>query len=162
MKEYTNAEEVNKKQKRRVKYVIGLKAFIVGGVITSIAFLYNNLRTSDENDFSMSEISKELSIHSGHEFTDDGKQVNPYLPHGCEVPLDEEETQFIDRVANRMALQYPESAIEEVRIAFSEMYHGDRTEYEEALERLDELEDNLEKGDDGKYHYKEVRSTKTR
>ena len=144
MKEYTNTEEINKKQKRHARHVIGLKAFIVGGIITSIGFIGSNINAADENDFSMSEISKELSIHSGHEFTDDGKQVNPYLPHGCEVPLDEEETLFIDRVANRMALQYPESAIEEVRIAFSEMYHGDKTEYEEALERLDELEDNLE------------------
>ena len=38
------------------------------------------------------------------------------------------------------------------------MYHGDGDDYRAAMDRLDELEDKLEKGEDGKYHYKEIQN----
>lgn len=154
---YNTQEEVRKHEIRRKRHIVGVKAFIVGSALTAVGFIIGGAITKDPEDLTMSEITKELTIHTGHEITPDGHVMSYADEHHCDVPMDEAKTPFIERVTTRMSSQYPPEAIEEVRACYEAMYHGNHEDFEAAVDRLDELDDQLVKDENGNYNF--VRKT---
>lgn len=150
---YKTEEEVKKHEKRRYRHVMGVKAFLLAGVLSSVVAMYVHGQETDKDDLTMSEITKELSIHTGHEITPDGYRMTYADEHHCDVPMDEEQTPFIDRLVSRMSSQYPPEVIFEVKACYEAMYHGNHEDYEAAVERLEEIESKLVQDDNGNYNF---------
>lgn len=142
-----------KKRKRQIQ-VRALKGFIIGSSVLLAGLGAYYLKGSDDDHLTYSEIKTEMYIHSGHAVGPDGKVVNPYLGHNCEVPYDGE-TSFTTRLSEAMAEEYSPEVIEETIALFDPMAYGDTEDFKEAKKELEEIEKSLKKGPDGKYDMKE-------
>lgn len=139
-------------RKRQIK-VRGLKGFIVASALAITALTVLNMKHIDEDHLSYDEIKEEMYIHSGHAIGPDGNIVNPYLGHDCEVPYDGE-TSFTNRLRLAMEEEYSPEVIDETVALFDPMAYGNTEDFKEAKEQLDDIGNNIKKGEDGKYALK--------
>lgn len=85
----------------------------------------------------VSDLEREIKIHSGHETTPDGKEVSPYLGHGCVLGSDKS-ISVQDRIVNYCE-KYDLEYMKEAAIEKYELYYRDNIEEAEKID-LKEIE----------------------
>ena len=90
----TKEERKRQLKRRYLKAIISASLFgaVIGG---SLGYAKH-----DNEHFSLDEVQLEIDIHSGVGLTPDGRHIDPYLEHGCEVPNDGRT--FEERLSDRM------------------------------------------------------------
>ena len=142
--------ENDKKHRRRVMHIKGIKGFIIGASLLMGVGAIGTGVIIDREHLSYSEIIEEMDIHSGHGITPDGKHIEPAGHGGCDIPDNgEEHVYFPERLVKAMSKEYSPEVIRETVLLFPQMCGDD---YREAKEQLEEIGDSLVKGEDGKYH----------
>ena len=154
--------ENDKKWRRRERHVKGLRGFIIGAALSLGAIGIAEWKHYDDTHLSYSEIINEMVIHSYHGIDPSGHRIEPAGHDGCDIPDDgEEHVYFTDRLIEAMKDEYSPEVIRKTAILFPDMCSDNPEVREAAKEQLESIGDQLEKGEDGKYHLP-IKNTKTR